>query len=202
MAIMLSGQQCELREVVLRDKPSEMITVSPKATVPVLVEADGTVRDESLQIMLWALEQNDPGSLLSPQTGDKEQMLELIARIDGPFKEHLDRYKYATRYAGENKGNGLSPDNHRDMAMMILKEFEERLQQSRFLFGEQLSLADIATAPFVRQFANTNPDWFAAQPHTKLQQWLSGILQSELFLACMQKYAPWKKHTSGPPFPG
>ena len=43
MALWASGQHCELREVVLRDKPAELLAASPKGTVPVLVLADGTV---------------------------------------------------------------------------------------------------------------------------------------------------------------
>ena len=60
MALWASGQTCELREVVLRDKPPELLAASPKGTVPVLVLADGTVIDQSLAIMQWALQRNDP----------------------------------------------------------------------------------------------------------------------------------------------
>ena len=150
--------------------------------------------------MRWALDRNDPGKWLSPQTGDMAKMLALIARIDGPFKHHLDRYKYANRYSDENNGNGVDPVEHRHLAMTILAEFEERLRDSHYLFGERLSLADIATAPFVRQYANTDRNWFKAQPAPKLQQWLDGILQSDLFLACMQKYPVWEHDTPGHPF--
>lgn len=192
MALTLSGQRCELREIVLRDKPDEMIAASPKATVPVLIEADGTVRDESLEIMLWTLGRHDPDRLLLPDQGNQDDMLALIARIDEEFKGHLDRYKYANRYTHENDGRGVDPDTHRTAGMKILADLEARLQASSYLFGERLSLADIAIAPFVRQFANTDATWFAGQPVPALQRWLGNILESDLFQGCMKKYKPWK----------
>ena len=202
MALKLSEQNCELREIVLRDKPDEMIEASPKATVPVLIDTDGTVRDESLEIMLWTLECHDPEGLLAPPVGSREDMLALIARIDGDFKSHLDRYKYANRYTQENDANGVDPVVHRTSGMAFLNELDERLGESRYLFGDRLSLADIAIAPFVRQFANTDADWFARQPVPALQRWLSEILESDLFQACMKKYKPWKVTGEAVAFPG
>lgn len=195
MALFASGQKTELREVVLRDKPAEMIAASPKATVPVLVESDGTIRDESLQIMLWALELNDPENWLRPEIADRDQMLDLIEHMDGPFKHHLDRYKYANRHDEDRSVD------HRAEALEHLQELEQRLERHRYLFGERLSLADIAIAPFVRQFANTDADWFAAQPIPKLQNWLTEFVESELFLACMSKYLQWKNTAPGITFP-
>ena len=201
MALTLSEQRCELREIVLRDKPDEMIAVSPKATVPVLVEADGTVRDESLEIMLWTLERNDPDRLMAPEQGTRGDMLALIGRIDNDFKGHLDRYKYANRYLDENEGRGVDPVEHRSAGMAVLAELEDRLAQYRYLFGDRLSLADIAIAPFVRQFANTDAAWFAQQPVPALQRWMSDILGSELFQSCMKKYKPWKVTGEAVEFP-
>ncbi len=201
MALVLSQQQCELREVVLRNKPAEMLAASPKATVPVLIDTDGVVHDESFDIMLWAFARNDPHEILSPQLSDRGQIQLLIASIEGPFKKHLDRYKYAPRDNKENNADGIDPVAHRDAAMDILSEFETRLAQHTFLFGEKLSLADIATAPFVRQFRNTDADWFAAQPYPRLQQWLTHILDGAVFQACMEKYAPWQSGEAGITFP-
>lgn len=195
MALSVSGQACELREVVLRDKPAEMIAASPKATVPVLVHADGTVLEQSLDIMLWALDRNDPESWLTPEIGDRDQMLDLIERMDGPFKHHLDRYKYANRYDANES------IDHRAEALGHLQELEQRLTAHRCLFGERLSLADIAIAPFVRQFANTDAEWFAAQPVPRLQAWLSEFTGSERFLSCMAKHAQWENTGPGILFP-
>ncbi len=98
MAIAASGQTCALREVVLRNKPPEMIAVSPKGTVPVLVLPDERVIEESLEIMHWALGRNDPQGWLAPLNDDRDALDAMIAENDGPFKDALDRYKYPTRY--------------------------------------------------------------------------------------------------------
>ena len=201
MAIKVANLNCELREIVLRDKPEEMLALSPKATVPVLLRPDGSVLDESFDIMQWALAQNDPDGWRQPERGNEAEMLALIARIEGPFKRHLDRYKYANRYAEENEGVGVDPVEQRDAAMEILKALDERLQTSRYLFGDRLSLADAATAPFVRQYANTGLSWFSDQPIPELQKWLARILESDLFLDIMHKYPPWKSGDPTVSFP-
>ena len=54
MAITISDQKVEFREVVLRDKPPSMIKLSPKGTVPVLSLSSGQVIDESLDVIDWA----------------------------------------------------------------------------------------------------------------------------------------------------
>ncbi len=199
MALAISGQECELREVVLRDKPPEFLEVSPSATVPALVSTDGVVLDESLDIMLWALKRNDPESWLTPDAGDMAEMLALIDTIDGPFKKHLDSYKYATRHAAEDP-EAFAIEN-REEGMRHLADLDERLQIQPFLFGGKLSLADVATAPFVRQFANTDLEWFSAQPHSALHTWLDRFVTSELFLSVMKKYPQWQSGTVGDKFP-
>lgn len=187
MALWVAGITVEMREVKLADKPPELHGVSPKATVPVLVLPGGSVIDESLAIMRWALGQNDPEGWLA---GDDA---ELIARNDGPFKRHLDRYKYPTRYPEEAQGDeeGLLLD-HRTAGLVILRDLDARLGGSGQLCGARRTLADVALFPFVRQFANTDRDWFDAQGLPQLEQWLEDHLASKLFAAIMRKFAPWQ----------
>ncbi len=180
MAVAVSGVQVELREVVLRDKPPEMLEVSPKATVPVLVWPDGQVLEESLDIMLWALGQNDPeGWLAHVDDG-------LIEANDGPFKQALDRYKYPHRY---DLPDGI---RHREAGLVYLADLDAKLRSATFLGGDGRSFTDIAVFPFVRQFAATDPTWFDAQLLPSLQRWLSGLLQSGMFAQIMARYPPWK----------
>ena len=180
MAIAVSGVKVELREVVLRDKPAEMLEVSPKGTVPVLVLSGGLVLDESLDIMRWALAQNDPEHWLAHLDGD------LIAVNDGPFKQALDRYKYPHRYELED-GVGF-----RDSALPYLDDMNSRLSRTPFFGGQTPGFTDIALFPFVRQFAATDQVWFDAQPLPALQNWLLGLLQSNLFTQIMFRYPQWK----------
>ena len=99
LTLAASGTKCELREVVLAQKPQALVQVSPKATVPVLVLPDGMVLEQSLDIMLWALRRHDPQHWLPTSTLELDSALALITQCDGDFKFHLDRYKYPNRYA-------------------------------------------------------------------------------------------------------
>lgn len=202
LALAASQECCELREVVLRNKPAEMLAASPKGTVPVLVLADGTVLEQSLDIMLWALRRNDPEGWLKPETGSEAEVTAIISVIDGPFKHHLDRYKYASRFTGENDGAPVDAAAHRDAALSHLCEHEARLQRHAYLFGSRMTLADAACAPFVRQFAGTDEAWFARTASPRLKEWLSEILSSGIFAACMSKYPPWRSAAAGVRFPG
>ncbi|WP_296715896.1 glutathione S-transferase [Erythrobacter sp.] len=187
MALWTAGVAVELREVKLAAKPPQLAEASPKATVPVLVLEDGTVLDESLAIMRWALAQNDPEGWLA---GDDPA---LISRNDGPFKHHLDRYKYPNRYPDEAGGDEATFRlDHRTHGLSVLLDLDARLGMSAYLRGDRPTLADIALFPFIRQFANTDRDWFDAQGLPHVQEWLERHLASDLFKAVMPKFAPWQ----------
>jgi glutathione S-transferase len=194
-AIAVSGQRCELREVVLRDKPAELLAASPKGTVPVLVDIDGRVIDQSLDIMLWALRCNDPENWLRPSHATLDETLALIADCDGDFKRDLDGYKYPERHPGANA------EAHRAQGALFLSRLEARLQATRCLHGEQVALADMAIVPFVRQFAQVDAAWFDQQPWPALHAWLRARLQAPVFENVMAKYAPWKSGQAGIGFP-
>ena len=195
LALLASGQRCELREVVLRDKPDALRAVSPKATVPVVVLSDGQVIDQSLDIMLWALRQNDPHGWLGPEEAWLAPALGWIERCDGDFKQHLDRYKYPHRYA---LPNGFA---NQALAAGFLSDLNESIETQGCLLGATRSLADLAIAPFVRQVAHTDPAWFAAQPWPALQAWLAQFEASPLFLQAMFKFASWTSGQTPQVFP-
>ena len=187
LALAVSGVGYELREVSLKSKPDELLAASSKGTVPVLVLHGGKVIDESLDIMRWALAQNDPEGWLSPALDD---MLVLIAGNDGEFKHALDRYKYPNRYpleyGSDIKAFALT---QRLKAANWLAKLKPRLNQG-WLFGSQPSLADMAILPFVRQFSHTDTLWFAAQPWPLLQAWLAEFEASALFKFVIMKQKP------------
>lgn len=177
MALRYAGISVETREVVLGDKPRHMLAVSPKGTVPVLVLPDGKVIDESLDIMAWALAQQDPDGWLT----DNRLFQELITENDGSFKRALDQYKYATRFPEQ------SAEVYRQQGERFLARLEALLSEHAYLLSEKLTQADVAIFPFIRQFSMVDRDWFAEAPYPHLRQWLAGLLDSELFNAVMQK---------------
>lgn len=196
LALTISGQACELREVVLKAKPAELLSASAKASVPVLVLPSGEVIAQSLDIMNWALRLNDPAQWLPANAEQAVKVQALVDDCDLTFKHHLDRYKYHNRY------DGADALQYRAAAAAWLQSLEQQLTPEGWLFGPAASLADIAIAPFVRQFAQTDPRWFEAQDWPQLQAWLTRIVSSALFESVMHKYPAWESGTIGPVFPG
>lgn len=177
MALSYSGVPVEIVEVSLKAKPAEMLAISPKGTVPVL-DAGGQVIDESLEIMRWALAQNDPDDWL---LGGDSRVAELIETNDQVFKVHLNRYKYAERYPEQPM------EVYRAEGALFLQRLDVLLEGREYLLANHPSLADIALLPFVRQFAHVDRDWFAQTPYLRLQAWLQWFLESELFTGIMKK---------------
>ena len=195
LALLASGIQCELREVVLRNKPAEFLTTSPKATVPVLVTPNGEVIEQSWDIMMWALRQHDPAHWLPSDANVFERGMQLLHRCDGEFKQQLDRYKYPQRHGLED---GTAA---RDEAMFFLANLESLLKQQRYLFNSSIGIFDAAILPFVRQFAHVNIDWFAAQPLPSVQAWLSAFENSTDFKRAMTVYPAWADNSPTTVFP-
>lgn len=185
LALYLSGVSVELREVVLKDKPESMLALSPKGTVPVLQLEDGTVLEESLDIILWARRQARDG--VWPDRGAEEEALalQLVQRVDSEFKFHLDRYKYPNRY------EGAVAETHKAEAVKFLKDINSRLEQAPYLSGDAPGMADYATMPFVRQFSGVDAVWFKSQPWHAVLAWLEDLTAAAPFVAIMHKYSQW-----------
>ena len=185
MAIHISGQKCELREVLLRDKPPSMLEYSPKGTVPVLILQDGSVIDESLDVIDWALNLNDPDDW--QRSKDTKKTKELIKINDGEFKYHLDRYKYSKRYDNED------PEFHRKKCLKFIESLNNELNNSKYIFDNNISYVDIVLLPFIRQFRIADMEWFDSLPYDNIKVWLSKFLDSFLLNIIMKKYDLWKE---------
>ncbi len=190
LALLASGTVCALREVVLSAKPQALRDASPKATVPVLVLPDGTVLEQSLDIMRWALACHDPHGWLAPDGCTPAAMDTLIAESDGTFKPALDRFKYPERHPAAD-GTPADPQAARAAVAVFLARLELRLAAQPWLGGRHAALADAAIAPFVRQCAAVDPAWFAAQPWPRLQAWLAAFVASPRFLQAMVRHPAW-----------
>ncbi len=182
MVIEYACIKIELREVLLRDKPPEMLTLSPKGTVPILLLPNQVVIDESMDIIRWALAQHDPNGWSGKQHKDQER---LIDWNDGEFKYYLDRYKYADRYPTYSK------QHYRQKCSEFLIELQSKLERTRYLCGDTTTMTDIAIFPFVRQFAGVDMTWFQSSFGNTLITWLRTHVESELFKNIMTKYQPW-----------
>ena len=182
MALILAAKECELREILLKDKPDQMLKVSSKGTVPVLQFPD-KVLDESLDIISWAMQSPVPN--VHPCTAQEElSSQELIQLFDSKFKHHLDRYKYSSRY-------GVDPLEHQEECKVILKNLEARINPNPWIFGKQISLLDISILPFIRQCKIANPNWFFAQYFAKVIALVNYFEKSDLFLQAMKKFEIW-----------
>jgi glutathione S-transferase len=179
MAIWAATTQVEVREISLREKPAHLLQISPKGTVPVLQLPNGTVLEQSLDIMQWALAQNDPQGWLN---ADREAVNALITINDGDFKKALDRYKYPDRYPEHTQ------TFYREQGEQFLQRLEAALARHDYLLGDKPSMADVAIFPFIRQFAAVDAEWFASSSYPKLRAWLEGWLESPLFAQVMQKF--------------
>ena len=186
LALLLSQQKVQLRAISLKDKPAEMLLASPKGTVPVLVTTNDAVIEESLDIMLWALQRHDPENLLYAHDAHKlPEILDIIKESDTEFKPRLEKYKRAKRY----HGNDL--EACRLACEPFIQALEKRLTQHNFFMGATPSLLDVALLPFIRQFSRVNKTEFSHHRYTNLRRWLRHYLQSQLFAKAMFKYPLW-----------
>lgn len=182
MAIAYAGIEVGLREVVLKNKPAAMLEASSKGTVPVLIETNGRVIDESLDVMAWALNHQDSDHWLK----GKGLQDPLIDSCDNTFKHWLDRYKYAVRFPEQ------SEHWYREQCKLFLDQLEQLLTDHRYLRSDSLSVVDVAVMPFVRQFAAVDTNWWSGRPYPQVATWLEQLLESDLFKGVMKKYPKWQ----------
>ncbi|CAM3477964.1 MAG: glutathione S-transferase [Halomonas sp.] len=193
LGLLFAEVQVELREIILKNKPAQMLAISPKGTVPVLQLFDGAVIEESREIMVWALEQQDPQGLLDAEV--LTQANALIEQNDNEFKHWLDRYKYADRHLE------MTQTEYRQRGEAFLQVLETLLTQKPYLLGDNATIADIGIMPFVRQFAHVDRDVFYSLPYPHLQRWLEHWLEHAFFLQAMAKFQPWQEEDDVVVFP-
>ncbi len=189
LALLQAKQTVVLRDIVMTNIPPEMLAVSPTGTVPLLILDDSSIVDESLDIMIWALDQNDPNNLLySEQPDVLPSMLSLINRNDNDFVNALDKYKAASRYHD-------SDEHHfREQCESFISHIEYCLKEHKYLMGPHPSLADYALLPFLRKFSRIDRKWYLQAPYPNLQNWLNTHYENPLYSKAMKKYPQWLDH--------
>lgn len=183
LAIWASEIKLEVHEVDLKNKPEHMLNISPKGTVPVLQLPGGEVIEESLEIMNWALAQNDPYNWIPVLEKSRNDTGLLVERNDQEFKQYLDKYKYSDRFPE------YSQEYYRQKAEQFLMELENRLSERPFLVSDSVSFADMAILPFIRQFAYVDINWFEQSNYVHCLKWLRTLLDSPIFIDVMKKRA-------------
>ena len=182
MALAYSNITVELKEISLKSRPQELYDISPKGTVPILCINNSLIIDESLDIMKWALNQNDPKHWID---NNMEIQHEMIQANDNDFKYWLDRYKYYDRYPQNNKSY------YREKCGEFIFKLNILLEDNRYLLSNHLSLVDVAIFPFIRQCANVDIHWFNNN-YVHVSNWLNNLLDSSLYLSIMDKYSEYQ----------
>ena len=182
MAIILSSTECELREILLKNKPAGNVSISPKGTVPVLA-FDNKVLDESMDVINWAFAK-DSSKFLKYSSSESKLSNYFVELFDSKFKYHLDRYKYASRYE-------RTSDDHQGECLKILLELDESIDADPWIFGATISLLDISILPFIRQCKIATPHWFLEQDFKKVINLLDYFESSALFHIAMKKFDEW-----------
>ena len=186
LAIKISEIFVEIREIMLKDKPLEFLNLSPKGTVPVLVTTSGKILEESLDIINWALNKNDPKKWLANGQLSQNQINQLLDNLENEFKPSLDKYKYTNRFESVDK------NFHRDKNLSFLWYLDDLLKKNEALNCTHLSLVDYAIFPFIRQFRNVDSEWFDSLNFNFLKKWLFELIDSDDFLSIMMKYEKWE----------
>ncbi|MEZ8353916.1 glutathione S-transferase [Vibrio splendidus] len=188
MGIALSQQKVLLREIVTKDKPSELLASSPKGTVPVLVLPDGQIIEQSLDVMNWALQQNDPQDLLRSSNPTLSQQVHQLIKInDEGFIGHLEKYRASVRY------RNIDVELRRQACEAFINQLETLLAEQPYFFGETPSLADFAVMPFVSQFVRVEKKWFVQSEYQNVGRWLRAHLESKLYTQVMKQYPLWNE---------
>ena len=196
MALYLSQIVCEHREVSLKNKPSLMLDISPKGTVPVLMLENGKVFEESLEIVDWCINSNVKIFKDNITDSQKKKTDELISLFDKEFKFHLDRYKYANRY------DGLGNEDHRGECMKILDELNSIISNKEWILGKNINKLDISILPFIRQFRIADSKWFDNQTSIpNIIRILNNFLESKLHRETMINYKEWEEGSKPVYFP-
>ena len=187
LALYFSKINYEHREILLKNRPNKLYELSPKGTVPVLDLLNGEVIDESFDIMKWAISIDSSETLFNRR---RQAQIDMISLNDNQFKKGLDKYKYHVRYPEKPL------EFYRENCKKILNKFENCLKNCTYLMDNEISLADFAILPFIRQFANVDTKWFNGSfPY--LSNWMNNLMDLDIFIKIMKKFEVWDENKKG-----
>ena len=176
----------EVREIKLQEKPSEFLKSSPKGTVPVLITNSGEVLEESLDIINWALNRNDPDKWLAKGKLESHKIAKLLDDLGNKFKPNLNKYKYPNRFSW------IDQFLYREKNLCFIEKLNSYLEKNKPLNCGHLTLLDYAIFPFFRQFRNVDQQWFEKLNFIFLNKWINQIIDSQDFSSIMKKLKKWE----------
>ena len=187
LALYYSKINYEHREILLKNRPNKLYEISPKGTVPVLDLLNGEVIDESFDIMKWAISMDSSETLFNRC---RQKQIDMILLNDMQFKKWLDKYKYHVRYPED------SMEFYRENCKQILDQYEDHLKNYTYLLDNEISLADLAILPFIRQFANVDIKWYN-DSYSYLSSWMNKLMDFDIFIQIMKKFEVWDENKRG-----
>ena len=197
-ALLICEIKVEIREINLKNKPLDFLIKSKTKTVPILIKKNSEVIEESLEIILWALSESSKKNvkLIYFPDDKKEDIFKIINENDNEFKYHLDRFKYAARYHDGNE------EFHFRKAIIFINKWNELLEENKYFFGENQTIADWSIWPFVRQFKIA----CESQKRTNylkpsIKNWLDSFENNINFKSLMYKYELWAPNSGKNYFP-
>jgi glutathione S-transferase len=189
MSLNYAGIQYEHREVVKTDLPEIVLRYDADGNIPLLFLSDTEVLNDSLEIMHWALLENDPDGWMDYEVDELDEMRGLIRINDNSFAKDVINYVHW------DDSCDLSREQYRKDCELFLGGLEEHLQNSQFLFGDRVSHADFAIMPFVYLFSLVEMEWFRKALYPNVWKWLEYHTRSKLFQTAMKEHPRWRPET-------
>ena len=185
LALAVANIDYELREISLQDKPKSFLQLSPKGTVPVLCCPDGSVIDESLDILHWVFSQHDRERWMPLQVNLRQEMENIIGKVSKEFSPYVYRYRFFEKFPEKSQQDYLS------LCTQFLYKLDKRLTHSKFLLLQHPSYVDFAVLPFVYQFKLAANEVLNFSKYPNVARWLEAFESSKLIEHVMIEAPLW-----------
>jgi GST-like protein len=169
----------------------DFLAISPNNKIPAIVDADGPdgkpiALFESGAILLYLA--GKAGQFLGKTDREKYQALQWLMFQMGSVGPMLGQAHHFRIYAPTQIEYAV--DRYTNETKRIYGVIDKQLAKTAYLAGDEYSIADIATFPWTRSFANQGIDW-AEYPHAK--RWFDAIGQRPAVQRGVQVLADLRK---------
>ncbi|WP_162058998.1 glutathione binding-like protein [Undibacterium sp. KW1] len=170
---------------------ADFLAISPNNKIPAIVDADGPdgkpiALFESGAILIYLA--GKTGLFLGKTDREKYEALQWLMFQMGSVGPMLGQAHHFRIYAPEKIAYAV--DRYTNETKRIYGVIDKQLQKTTYLAGEEYGIADIATFPWTRSFANQGIDW-AEFPNAK--RWFDAISQRPAVQRGVQVLADLRK---------